>query len=419
MAEDITIEMLEGAAYRIYVTLRDEAKALLDTALYDVYGGMSNGKDKVIADVEPCGQGRVLVTLPPGAYSGHSWQYQVCVREKSTGYEWLAVQGEADVLERVLPAGDACVSPPGADVTAVLSPQQLQCEATLVAWNGEVLAGGGDGVAAPVTADDVRELITESLTVRSVAEESLGNPSSAGAALYGACTVQLDAVRGGTLHGVRLPACSGGTSGAARLLRVQIQAADGTWADAASSAATPAQEVWEDCDFTLAVPLVLPAGAAVRLLWADTSGAPAEVVLPVLADTAADALVEDTAGTFLQATPCLSLLWQLQQEKYTPAPRKKTVWRVCLCGTGMGDAYYASLSAVTESGVAWRFVRESCVQNTACPGLETAFGTLTAAAPVSYGELQRSLVTEVVRVTPADAGSLAYYCPAGVHLLDD
>lgn len=317
MAEDITIEMLEGAAYRIYVTLRDDTKALLDTALYDVYGGMSNGKDKVIADVVPHGQGRVLVTLPPGAYSGFSWQYQVCVREKSTGYEWIAVQGEANILERVLEVQDACISPPDADVTAVLSPQQLVCEATLVAWNGDVLAGGGSTELPG--ADAVRAMLDARLTVRVETAEVLGNPAAAGVALFDCCTVQLAAVRGGVLSGVRLPACAGGTGGAARLLRVQVQAEDGAWLDAASSAATPVQEAGADCDFALAVPLALREGAALRLLWVDTSGAAAEVALPVVPDSGVDELVAAADGTFMQASPCLSLLWQQAKEKYATA----------------------------------------------------------------------------------------------------
>lgn len=417
MAEDITIEMLEGAAYRIYVTLRDEEKALLDTALYDVYGGMSNGKDKVIADVAPHGQGRVLVTLPPGAYSGFSWQYQVCVREKSTGYEWIAVQGEANILERVLEVQDACISPPDADVTAVLSPQQLVCEATLVAWNGDVLAGGGSTELPG--ADAVRALLDARLTVRVETAEVLGNPAAAGAALFDCCTVQLAAVRGGVLSGVRLPACAGGTGGAARLLRVQVQAEDGAWLDAASSAAAPVQEAGADCDFALAVPLALREGAALRLLWVDTSGAAAEVALPVVPDSGVDELVAAADGTFMQATPCLSLLWQEATDKYAAAPLKKTVWNVYAVGRGLQDAYYSGLQGVTESGISWWYEQGRCVPIHNMMSIDANFGTVTAARPVSRAELQASVVTAFVRTTPWGAEPEQFYCPVTVALLTD
>lgn len=316
MNTDINIEVLEGAAYRIYLTLRgDDDNALLDTALYDVYGGLSNGRDKVIADVEPCGAGRVLVTFPPGAVAGYSWDYQVCIREKASGYEWVAVQGAVNVLQRVLSFGDACISPPAAEIVSLLSPQELHCEATLVAWNGEVLQGDAVEGNAPVNADAVRALIEQRLSVKTEVRHAVGD-STAGERMTVA-RVDLLAPQG-LLTAVELPAVGAVANGDARLLRVQVWREDeGVYEDVAASTEMVAQTAGLPCRWVLGK-AVQTVERELRLLWVDSTGSPAAVEMYV-EHGGGVGKVQDSSGADWVCTPCVTLCYSEAADKYATA----------------------------------------------------------------------------------------------------
>lgn len=255
------IEVLEGATKKFLLTCRDEYGNALDLTAYDIYGGAWCGGDEDAVEVQVArGEkaGEAILTLPPGAKAGYSWDYQICIRERATGYEWVVMSGEMTVIRRLVTLRGEALTPPDSRATAVLHPEVLHCEVTLAAWNGDTPS------ATPEETEELRQILERRLTCRVLHPEFYGVGATS-RAIVAECVLILPSPL--LLAGVRVPVVA---DAAPRVLEVAEDDGAGDWIVRGVSGLTT-QQVGAECCFEFSEPLSLGV-AAVRLRFLGVEG---------------------------------------------------------------------------------------------------------------------------------------------------
>lgn len=101
MSQSINIEILEGTGCQIYLTISNGGNAV-DANDYDCYGAVSRiGSLEQFKGNATSESGQYLLVVPPLYLTdGSKWKLQVCVRKKTSGHEWRAIEGTIQVKFR-------------------------------------------------------------------------------------------------------------------------------------------------------------------------------------------------------------------------------------------------------------------------------------------------------------------------------
>ena len=112
MEHDITL--LEGAGYEITLNVLTAAFVPATAEEHDVYGALEQCGARTTFSVSPTGEaGQWLVTIPAvNIASAMALPYQLFVRRRATGHEWLVLSGTVRLRHRYASAGDALATPP-------------------------------------------------------------------------------------------------------------------------------------------------------------------------------------------------------------------------------------------------------------------------------------------------------------------
>lgn len=108
------INLLEGSGYEITLTVLTADSVPATAAEHEVYGALEQCGARTPFSVSPTGEaGQWLVTIPPVQISGGmALAYQLFVRRRATGHEWLVLSGTVRLRHRYASAGDVLATPP-------------------------------------------------------------------------------------------------------------------------------------------------------------------------------------------------------------------------------------------------------------------------------------------------------------------
>ena len=96
------IELIENQKCNVYLTLFADPDNPVDATQFEVYGAAQNHSKNEVFTVEPTGADGQFKVVIPGLYVHKCcpWRYQIFVRNKETGNEWLATYGKIKVNDR-------------------------------------------------------------------------------------------------------------------------------------------------------------------------------------------------------------------------------------------------------------------------------------------------------------------------------
>lgn len=96
------IELIENQKCNVYFTLFADPDNPADATQFEVYGAAQNHSKNEVFTVEPTGADGQFKVVIPGLYVHKCcpWRYQIFVRNKETGNEWLATYGKIKVNDR-------------------------------------------------------------------------------------------------------------------------------------------------------------------------------------------------------------------------------------------------------------------------------------------------------------------------------
>lgn len=96
------IELIENQKCNVYFTLFADPDNPVDATQFEVYGAAQNHSKNEVFTVEPTGADGQFKVVIPGLYVHKCcpWRYQIFVRNKETGNEWLATYGKIKVNDR-------------------------------------------------------------------------------------------------------------------------------------------------------------------------------------------------------------------------------------------------------------------------------------------------------------------------------
>lgn len=108
------IDLLEGAGYEITLNVLTADSVPATVEEHEVYGALECCGRRMPFSVSPTGEaGQWLVTIPQVLISGAlALSYQIFVRRRATGHEWLVLSGTVRLRHRYASAGDALATPP-------------------------------------------------------------------------------------------------------------------------------------------------------------------------------------------------------------------------------------------------------------------------------------------------------------------
>lgn len=125
---------LEGEIYPVEIRL-NAADGAVDTQNYEVYGAAESGRSRYTFSVQTTEQAGVyIVEIPALSFKKNPfWDYQICARRKSTGHEWLLVQGTIKLRYRIADVPAHKVGAPQQTFTATISADSLTVEVKEIA----------------------------------------------------------------------------------------------------------------------------------------------------------------------------------------------------------------------------------------------------------------------------------------------
>lgn len=120
---------LEGEIYPIEVRL-NAADGAVDTKNYEVYGASEAGRTRHSFSVQTTDKpGAYLVEIPALSFSKNPyWDYQICARRKTTGHEWLLMQGQIKLRYRIADVPAVKIGAPQQTFAATISADSLTVE---------------------------------------------------------------------------------------------------------------------------------------------------------------------------------------------------------------------------------------------------------------------------------------------------
>lgn len=120
---------LEGEIYPVEVLL-NAADGAVNTDIYEVYGAAEAGRSRHAFTVKPTDKpGAYLVEIPALSFTKNPyWDYQICARRKTTGHEWLIMQGQIKLRYRIADVPAVKVGAPQQTFTATISADSLTVE---------------------------------------------------------------------------------------------------------------------------------------------------------------------------------------------------------------------------------------------------------------------------------------------------
>lgn len=123
------LHKLEGEIYPIEVLL-NAADGAVNTDIYEVYGAAEAGRTRHSFSVKTTDKpGAYLVEIPALSFTKNPyWDYQICARRKTTGHEWLIMQGHIKLRYRIADVPDVKIGAPQQTFEATLSADSLTVE---------------------------------------------------------------------------------------------------------------------------------------------------------------------------------------------------------------------------------------------------------------------------------------------------
>jgi hypothetical protein len=123
------LHKLEGEIYPIEVLL-NAADGAVNTDIYEVYGAAEAGRTRHSFSVKTTDKpGAYLVEIPALSFTKNPyWDYQICARRKTTGHEWLIMQGHIKLRYRIADVPDVKIGAPQQTFVATLSADLLKVE---------------------------------------------------------------------------------------------------------------------------------------------------------------------------------------------------------------------------------------------------------------------------------------------------
>lgn len=128
------LHKLEGEIYPIEVRL-NAADGAVDTNNYEVYGAAEAGRSRFTFSVETTEEpGVYIVTIPALSFLKNPyWDYQICARRRTTGHEWLLLQGHIKLRYRIADVPDIKVGATQQTFTATISADSLSVDVNEIA----------------------------------------------------------------------------------------------------------------------------------------------------------------------------------------------------------------------------------------------------------------------------------------------
>ncbi len=144
MTKEQDLHKLEGEIYPIEVLL-NAADGAVNTDIYEVYGAAEAGRTRHSFSVKTTDKpGAYLVEIPALSFTKNPyWDYQICARRKTTGHEWLIMQGHIKLRYRIADVPDVKIGAPQQTFVATLSADALTVEVHEIAG-----VSGADGLSA-------------------------------------------------------------------------------------------------------------------------------------------------------------------------------------------------------------------------------------------------------------------------------
>lgn len=123
------LHKLEGEIYPIEVLL-NAADGAVNTDIYEVYGAAEAGRTRHSFSVKTTDKpGAYLVEIPALSFTKNPyWAYQICARRKSTGHEWLLLQGHIVLRYRIADVPDVKIGATQQTFEATISADLLKVE---------------------------------------------------------------------------------------------------------------------------------------------------------------------------------------------------------------------------------------------------------------------------------------------------
>lgn len=144
------LHKLEGELYPVEIRL-NAADGPVDSENYEVYGAAEAGSTRVAFSVTTTEQpGIYLVTIPALSFQKRPfWEFQICARRKTTGHEWLLIQGKIKLRYRIADVPDIKVGAPQQTFTATIASDTITVEVHEIAGvKGDTGPKGERGLSA-------------------------------------------------------------------------------------------------------------------------------------------------------------------------------------------------------------------------------------------------------------------------------